>query len=66
MSAIHVKVQVGPTGLMTRKNAAAALLKKPKTLCEWGAKGIGPKPIYVNGRVYYRWADVQAFAEGQS
>lgn len=55
---------VTPTGLVSRKNAAIALAKKPKTLCEWAAKGLGPKPIQVGGRIFYRWADIQAFAGG--
>lgn len=60
----HVKVIVLPSGRVDRKNAAKALNRAPKTLAEWRRLGIGPKPHNVGGRVFYDWADVQAFAQG--
>jgi predicted site-specific integrase-resolvase len=55
-------VRVSPTGMMTRKNASIALGVKPKTMCEWAAKGLGPIPVKVGGRIFYHWEHVQSFA----
>ena len=60
------RVRVKPTGLVSRRDAATALGKSPKTLCEWSAKGVGPKPRKVGGRIFYDWQDVVAFASGQT
>jgi hypothetical protein len=60
------KIRVSPTGLVTRKAAADALVRSPKTLCEWAAKGTGPKPRKIGGRIFYDWEDVLKFASGQS
>lgn len=57
-------VYVNATGMISRKHAAKALGVKAKTMCEWGAKGLGPQPVRVGGRIYYRWAEVEAFAHG--
>jgi len=63
MSLVDVgKVRVTATGLVRRKEAAAAIGLRPKTLCEWAAKGIGPSPVKIGGRVFYRWSELQAFA----
>ena len=51
-------VKVLGSGLIRRSEAAKALGKTSKTLCEWAAKGIGPKPVRIGGRVFYRWDDV--------
>ncbi len=56
------KVHISPTGMMTRKNAAIALGVQPKTMCGWGAKGLGPPPVKVGGRIFYHWDQVQSFA----
>lgn len=61
---IQGQLRVSATGMISRKHAATALGVKPKTMCEWGAKGIGPQPVKVGGRIYYRWSEVQAFAQG--
>ena len=61
----QMKVMVDPVGRVSRKEAAKALSKKPKTLAEWKSKGLGPKSFLVGGRVYYWWSDVQAFARGE-
>ncbi|QUT05203.1 DNA-binding protein [Sphingobium phenoxybenzoativorans] len=61
-----VKVRVLPDGRVDRRNAAAALNRRPKTLAEWQSKGFGPRPFLVGGRVFYKWAEVQAFARGEA
>jgi hypothetical protein len=58
-------VRVDPLGRVSRKEAAKALNKKPKTLCEWGAKGIGPRPFAVGGRIFYWWSEVAAYGRGE-
>jgi hypothetical protein len=58
------RLHVSPTGMISRKHAAKALGVRPKTLCGWGAKGLGPEPVKVGGRIFYRWTEVQAFAQG--
>ncbi len=64
---IHqVKVRVLPGDRVDRRNAAAALNRSPKTLAEWKRLGIGPRAFLVGGRVFYRWSEVQAFAQGKA
>lgn len=62
----QIKVAVLPDGRVDRKNASKALNRKPKTLAEWQRLGKGPRPFNVGGRVFYWWADVQAFGNGES
>lgn len=57
-------VNVLPSGLVTRCSAAKALGKTPKTLCEWAAKGFGPRPKKLGGRVFYEWDEVLDFIAG--
>ena len=59
-----VKVMVLPSGKVSRSNAAKAVGRTPKTLSEWVRLGIGPMPHNIGGRVFYDWADVQAFMRG--
>lgn len=63
-TALQEPVRISPAGMISRKSAAAALQVKPKTMCEWASKGLGPRPVRVGGRVFYRWVDVLAFATG--
>ena len=63
---VHGRLIVSPTGMISRKNAAAALGIKSKTMCEWASKGMGPRPVKVGGRIFYCWADVSDFATGNS
>ena len=42
---------VHSTGMMTRKNASIALGVKPKTMCHWASRGLGPRPVKVGGRI---------------
>jgi len=62
----QVKVRVLPGNRIDRKNAAAALNRTPKTLAEWRRLGTGPRAFNVGGRVFYDWAEVQAFASGET
>ena len=55
---------VHSTGMMTRKNASIALGVKPKTMCHWASRGLGPRPVKVGGRIFYRWDEINAFASG--
>lgn len=65
MSSIEqVKIMIDPLGRVDRKNAAKALGRKPKTLADWHSRGLGPKGFKVQGRVFYLWSDIEAFARG--
>lgn len=57
----RVKVIVLPSGKVDRKNCAKAIGRSEKTLAEWSRLGLGPKPHNIGGRVFYDWAEVQAF-----
>lgn len=61
-----VRVAILPTGLMDRRNAAAALGRTAKTLSAWARLKIGPTPINVGGRIFYRWSEVQAFMSAEA
>jgi hypothetical protein len=56
-----VKIVVLPSGKVDRKNTAKAVNRIEKTLSEWARLGIGPKPQNIQGRIFYDWAEVQAF-----
>lgn len=60
---VFERVRVRATGFVSRKDAAAALGKSPKTLAEWACKGVGPQPRKIGGRVFYDWAEVRNFAD---
>jgi len=62
----HVRVMVLPGGWVDRKNAARAMNRTPKTLCEWGRLGLGPRAYNRGGRIFYRWSDVQAAMSGEA
>lgn len=62
----QVKVIILPDGRIDRENAAKALGFSPKTLAQWQWKGIGPRARRVGGRVFYDWADIQAFQRGEA
>ncbi len=55
-------VRVTPAGNLTRKDAAAFLGMKPKTLAEWAARSQGPHGFKIGGRVFYRFQELKAFA----
>ena len=62
----EVKVTVLPGDRVDRRNAALALNRSPKTLCDWARLGIGPRGFLSGGRVFYRWSEVQRFASGEA
>lgn len=61
----RVNVRVLPDNRVSRADTAKVLGRKPKTLADWGAKGWGPKPIPVGGRIFYHYDEVLAVARGQ-
>jgi hypothetical protein len=47
--------------ILTTKQAAAALNRKPQTLQKWASLGIGGiTPVRINGRLAWRASDVRA------
>lgn len=63
MSVEHVRVRILPDGRLGRKDAAAFLGLRPKTLAEWARLGLGPLPRKVGGRCFYRLPDLEAFRD---
>jgi hypothetical protein len=59
LAACKMMIVVLPTGLVDRRNAAAALGRAPKTLANWSSQHVGPPCIRVRGRCFYNWTDVQ-------
>jgi hypothetical protein len=48
------RLNVTPDRRVARADASRKIFRRePKTMCEWAAKGWGPKPIMVGGRVFY-------------
>lgn len=60
-----VGVRVLPGGRVSRADAAAILDKTPKTMCEWKAKGWGPRSFSVGGREFYNYDECLAMASGE-
>ena len=60
-----VRVRVLPDNRVSRSDAAKVLARAPKTLADWSAKGWGPRPITVGGRIFYRYNEVLAVARGE-
>lgn len=56
-----VRIMVLPNGMVDRRNAAKALGRTSKTLCDWKRLGIGPKSHRIAGRSFYRWSDIEEF-----
>ncbi len=65
MSANIGRPRITPAGMVSRRDAAMTLLRQPKTLAEWSLRGVGPRPVMVGGRCFYRWAEVIAIARGE-
>ena len=63
-SVIVERAYVNAAGMIARRHAAKTLGVTPKTMCEWGAKGFGPQPVRVGGRIFYRWSEVATLATG--
>ena len=57
----EVMVRIYPDGRVARRDAAAFLGLRPKTLANWICTGYGPRALRVGNRVFYRFADLQAF-----
>ena len=57
----NVPVRFTPDGRASRKDAAAFVGVKPKTLAEWQRLGKGPLPRKVGGRIFYRRIDLETF-----
>jgi len=49
----------------TRKEAADFLRVHPRTLRKWAARGMGPTPIRISGRVMYICAGFMDHEEGR-
>lgn len=58
----EAQVRVLPDGRVSRRDAAAFLGMKPKTLAEWQRLGKGPKSILVGSRRFYLIDDLKRFA----
>lgn len=58
---LNAPVRFTPDGRASRKDAAAFVGVRPKTLAEWQRIGKGPLPRKVGGRVFYRRIDLEAF-----
>ncbi len=56
----NVKVRVLPDGRVSREDAAAFLGRKTKTLADWQRLGLGPMPLKVGGRFFYRVAYLES------
>lgn len=56
-----VNVTLTPDGRLNRRDAAAYLGLSPRTLANWGVRGLGPASLRVGGRRFYRIADLDAF-----
>ncbi len=59
-------LMVTPDGRVTRADAATKIFgRSSKTMCEWAAKGWGPRPIYSGSRVFYDVDECLAMARGE-
>jgi hypothetical protein len=59
-------VRVLPSGLISRADFARFIGRPEATLAQWAWRRLGPRPVKVGGRVYYKFAEVQRFANGES
>jgi hypothetical protein len=60
------RVRVLPSGLISRRDFAAYIGRAPKTIAQWDWRGCGPKPVKINGRAFYSFEEVKAFALGEA
>jgi hypothetical protein len=60
----QVVVEVLPDGRMGRAATARYIGCAVQTLAIWSIKGIGPRPIRIGGKVFYRKSDVDRFISG--
>jgi len=64
-SITQVLVRVLPDGRMTRRDAAAYLGLREKTLAMWQLQRKGPAGRKVGGRVFYLRDDLDRFIRGE-
>ena len=57
----QVVVEVLPDGRMNRKSTARYIGVAEQTLAVWAVRGVGPRPIRIGGRVFYRKGEVDRF-----
>ncbi len=51
--------------ILSTKDAAEALNRRPQTLRKWACLGTGPiRPVRINGRMGWRVADIRRLIEG--
>lgn len=62
----QVQIRVLPDGRVSRRDAAAFLGLKEKTLAQWRWENRGPKVVRVGGRCFYRIDDLRQFASGEA
>ena len=62
----RVRCRILPDGRVTRRDAAAYLGNKEKTLAMWQLQGRGPPSVKVGGRRYYFLADLDDFIANRS
>lgn len=62
----QISVRVLPNGRVTRREAAAYLGRTPKTLAVWASRGVGPTPVNVCGRIFYRLDELERVMAGDS
>ncbi len=56
-------VRVTTSGLVARRDAASYLGRQPATLRTWAAQHRGPTVIHIQGRAFYRLADLKHLVE---
>jgi hypothetical protein len=57
----QIVVEVLPDGRMNRKSTARYIGCAEQTLTVWAMRGVGPRPLKVGGRVFYRKSEVDRF-----
>ena len=56
-------VRVTTSGLVARRDAASYLGRQPATLRTWAAQRRGPAVVHIQGRAFYRLADLKHLVE---
>lgn len=59
-------VKIDALGRCDSNNAARALGKSAGTLANWRTLGVGPAFFRVDGRVYYLFAELEAYGRGET
>lgn len=60
-----VRCRVLPDGRMNRRDAAAYLGLKEKTLAMWALQGRGPRIVRISNRCFYFRTDIDEFIRNQ-